>query len=191
MVSFTYDASSFNPALFASRIEIGVRGKMLNAIRSASTELLGSFRKTTETWSAEHKPKFVAHPSLANRMITAIITTDPPPMDGGATHDTATSGDIWRWVDQGTEAHTISVGPDHKNLWLPSVWSPKTKPKTIASFPGSRGKQEKGPVSVRHPGIEAREFSATIAKESTEWFRNRMQGELNYWAKESGLSMSR
>jgi hypothetical protein len=71
-------------------------------------------------------------------------------------------GKIFQYVDQGTPPHIIQAKPG-KILVFGVGGRAKTKPRVIASGPGSQGNTiVKTPKPVQHPGTEAREFSKTI-----------------------------
>lgn len=155
-------------ALIPNQPSIDVN-KILEAVEAglnlASAKVKEDFEKTTATWSA--KPSFE-------------ITSEP------FARNVFTSDRVFRWVEQGTKPHLIeprgamSAG-ENARLKFKVPFAPKTQKNVIGSYQGSRGHTVIKPMQVQHPGIQAREFSDTIAREwnSQHRLRDIIQAEIN------------
>ena len=112
-------------------------------------ETIALYQKTTRTW--KHKPRF--HPVRTARGIT--INTDDQ---------------IFMWIDEGTKGpYKIPKRPKTDRDPIPFLvfrWPYKaaTRPRVIASYAASRGKNLAFKRQVTHPGIKARKFTAEITK---------------------------
>jgi hypothetical protein len=81
-----------------------------------------------------------------------------------------TDSEKYRYVDLGTEPHTIEPRPDNPTgmLVFPSGYTARTRVRSLQT----RGGGKHGPLTVtpivpEHPGNEAREFEVPINKEQT------------------------
>lgn len=109
-----------------------------------------AFLKTTETW--KHTPVFNKSITASPSKIVGQIWTDDK---------------VYHILDGGADPHPITPTKG-KFLHFQTGFTPKTKPKWIGSQSG--GKDTSSPwarrLSVKHPGIEAREFAKTIAEDT-------------------------
>ena len=89
---------------------------------------------------------------------------------------------IYGFVTGGTKPHKITArrAPTLVFMWGgPGSYKPKTKPKGKIGGPGIVvGGTLHRPVSVNHPGTEARDFESTIADDEKPWFSRTME---NAW----------
>ena len=116
----------------------------------------GDFRAATDTW--EHKPEFkVFGPHLRDGdLVIEVLPTS--------------YGDIWNYVDQGTDPHTIVPRKQGYPLRFQSGYTAKTQRFTMYSRSGGKS----GPVvaawGVEHPGIKPRHFTQlTVANHQPWW----------------------
>ena len=157
-----------------SRLRIdALRLELLNAIRKVGRATRREFEATIKNW--KHKVKFEMMISLKDGP-TALVTTDD---------------EIYRYVDEGTRAHDIWAGSytgksRKKVLAFPSSSTPKTRPGSLKSGPGHRGKADVFTPYVRHPGTKARNFSGQIKKKMTPRFKREMERAMVKAAKKSG-----
>lgn len=127
------------------------------AVRQSALDAQAMFGATIATW--KHQPTFEMQHEATGRW---GIKTD---------------SEIYHWVDVGTPPHTIAA----KNvayLKFTVPFSPKTKPRYITSFAGSRGDHWVSKRSVQHPGIRARQFSQIIAQRAQAPTANRLRAAL-------------
>lgn len=126
------DPNYLNPA----RIE----GAIFNTLRATSRDIKKDFEGTTENW--EHE---VAFKVTINKDGITVETDDP----------------IYNFVDSGTRPHDISARGS-KRLRYTAGGQPKTFVRDLQSRKGRKGGSVRFRRKVRHPGVEAREFSKTI-----------------------------
>jgi hypothetical protein len=117
-----------------------VRLNILNALRAEGKVVKAELEKTTTTWKGA-KPTFTIAIGLTGQ--DAIVLIGPAGSAKGAQK--------WGWLDEGTEAHIIKA----KNV--PNV-------KTFSSGAGSISPPWRKAKQVKHPGIDAREWSEEIVK---------------------------
>ncbi len=91
---------------------------------------------------------------------------------------TGNDKNIWDYVDQGTRSHTITA-VNSPTLKFQTKYTAKTaaKPARVV-VSGGAGKSSGdwvSPISVIHPGIEAREFTKVIGDDSIDFFRRRVE----------------
>ena len=141
-----------------------MRLALLNAMDKFGMVVKKDFEETTKTW--KHKPKFEVQKSLrqAAGPILFVFTQD----------------EIYGYVDKGTRPHDIWAGyytgkSEHKTLAFPSMSTPKTKPGSLKSGPGSKGEVDTFTPYVRHPGGKARGFTKLIAKQDMPKFKRAME----------------
>jgi hypothetical protein len=120
--------------------------RLPDAIEAGFAEItvasIGLYEKTTRTW--KHRPKF--YPKRTARGVT--INTD---------------SEIYGWVDEGTKPHIIRA----KNapfLVFRYPYKAATKPRVIASYKTSYGKNWARKFEVHHPGTKPRKFTDEISK---------------------------
>lgn len=123
------------------------------------------FGKTVRTW--EEKPKFRSvffkHP---NQYVLKV-------------YPTGEFADKYMWVDQGTRPHLIIPKSPNTSLKFRSEFKPKTRPGFVGSSAGGKTGPYVYPKVVRHPGIEPREFSKTIAEQGESRFQRSIQDAAN------------
>lgn len=141
------------------------RLEFLTELNKIRREVKKDFEKTTATW--KEQPKFEAEISLMHPGPTVLVGTDD---------------EIYNYVDRGTKPHIIR--PKRRGGKLAFTWGgpgsyrAKTKPRTLASYPGgATGATTVLPI-VHHPGTEAREFSQTIAEVWKSKYKRRMEAAL-------------
>jgi hypothetical protein len=89
---------------------------------------------------------------------------------GGILVEVKTDSEKYRYVDLGTEAHTITARPENPSglLRFPRGYTPKTQVRSL-SVNASGGKHMSGlwaiAKEVEHPGNKARQFEAPIIEE--------------------------
>ena len=177
-----------------------IKGPMLNELRKVGrNDIRADFNATVATWVK--KPKFEVHPSAAGNVLGISIRPDDMPIEGysgDATHDDASPGRIWDWIDRGTgsevgrKKYPIEVKDETKELCLPAFYTPKTTPKFVGSGPGGEGKSHPSGKKVLHPGIKPRLWTEEIAKQWTEkmpWIAAQLQDTMNDLVKKSGLGL--
>jgi hypothetical protein len=141
-----------------------VRLRILNELRKEARTVKKEFEKTTATWKGA-KPTFEIAIGLTGKDATVVI--GPAGNQKGI--------DKWIWLNDGTKPHPIAA----KNV--PNLifrdgrgFKPKTKVKTFSSGPGANvGKWIKKPA-VKHPGIEARDWTGEIVRKRRKPFTKNM-----------------
>ena len=165
-----------------SRLRVdALRLELLNAIRKVGRATRREFEATTKNW--KHQVKFEMMISLKDGP-TALVTTDDK---------------IYGYVDEGTgkaAGHIsykypifagIYTGKSKKKvLAFPSVSRPKTRPGSLKSGVGHRGKVDVAVPYVEHPGIKPRRFSKQIKKKMQPRFKREMERAMVRAAKKSG-----
>jgi hypothetical protein len=141
-----------------------IRQNILNALRREGKIIARELDKTTATWQGE-KPKFEVLIGLTRPPGSATLIVGPTGSDKAVNK--------WVWTDQGTRPHIIRP-KRAKKLVFKSGFSPKTKPKTIASFPGGTFGDTVFAKKVNHPGTEPRLFSETVIKRRRKKFTQSM-----------------
>ena len=157
-----------------------LRLELLNAIRKVGRATRREFEATTKNW--KHKVKFEMMISLKDGP-TALVETEDK---------------IYGYVDEGTGQAAgrggkypifagIYTGKSKKKvLAFPSVSRPKTKPGSLKSGAGYRGKVDVAVPYVEHPGIKPRGFSKQIKKKMLPRFKREMERAMVKAAKKSG-----
>ena len=108
------------------------------------------FRTTVKGWSKEKRPKFpIRFRKNRNEMAVKVSTTK----------------DIYRFVNDGTEARLI-VPRKKSALRFQPGYRAGTRPGSISSSGGARSGALMHATYVRHPGIKPRLFDETILKRS-------------------------
>lgn len=138
------------------------------AVHQSALEAQQMFNATTATW--QHQPTFEVERENTGRW---HVRTDDP---------------IYHYVDAGTPPHIITArNVAYLKFTVPST--PKTKPRFITSFAGSRGNQWVQKRSVQHPGIKARQFSQIIAQHAQAPTANRLRAALKKTIAGSGAGL--
>lgn len=134
-----------DPAALKRALENGHRA----VVEAAAVD----FHVTTRTW--KHQPAFAVSWTASGGEVT-------------------TADKIYRWIDQGTKAHTI-LPKNKKVLAFPSGSQAKTTPGEIRSQPRTHGGGTIFARVVRHPGIQPRNFEEAIAKKWRAEYPKQMQ----------------
>lgn len=145
----------FKKAVFKKKIKEGLEetGKLI----------LKEYEKTTRTF--ETKVKFTIHTRVFKQPFRVQVTT---------------RNKIYKWINDGTKAHTIKPKKKGGVLVFPAKTVAKTTPRLISSRKGFKSKKKifvRGPVRVK--GIKARRFDIPIAKRIRPKFNKIMQRKLN------------
>jgi len=144
--------------------------RMKEGLVEVEKGMLSDFHKTTRTW--DHPVKFSSRTRVTSQPLQVLVwTTDR----------------IYRFVNDGTRAHTIAPRKKGGVLAFPAKTVPKTTPRLISSRQGFKSKKTvfvRGSVRVR--GITARKFDITIQKKWRPKFKQLLQQKLNQAARESG-----
>ena len=111
-------------------------------MRKAAETALRDFESTASTWT--DKPSFTIEEQ------------------GNGEYLIGTNDQRWKWIDEGTRAHTIR--PRGRFLKFSPGSRPKTSPGKITAGSGSRGSGVVYARVVRHPGIKARYFTRQITQ---------------------------
>jgi hypothetical protein len=141
-----------------------VRLYALNGLRKAATRVKWSYQGLVSNWN--HRPSFYIKErggiSLSGGMPSFLVSTDDK---------------IFQYVDAGTPAHVIRA--KRKYLTFQQGYKARTRPRSLVSGQSA----EFGPVvkfaSVHHPGVEARDFSAQIAKTMEREVRSIVQDAIS------------
>lgn len=84
---------------------------------------------------------------------------------GGFSFEISTDSEVFVYVDKGTRPHTITAKNGARLAFPMPAGAPKTSPGSLKSSPSS---QTAGPIirpmTVNHPGTEARDFTGQILK---------------------------
>jgi hypothetical protein len=139
-----------------------VRLNILNELRAEGRIIKKEFEKTTTTWKGA-KPTFKIAIGLTGQ--DAIVIVGPAGDTEGAQK--------WVWLDEGTKPHVIKA-KNVPNLKFRTNFTPKTKVKTFSSRKGSIKPPWRSTPQVRHPGIEARDWTGEIAKRRRKPFTKRI-----------------
>lgn len=130
----------------------------------SALEVKSMFRATTKGW--KNKPTFKQ--KLVRRAWSISETIYPD----GANYDQ------YAIVNYGSPPHIIHIKNAQVLSWQPG-YSPSTRPRVISS----RANKRSGPFFhrqlVQHPGFEAREFDATIAKIYAPTFKQDIEDAVN------------
>jgi len=174
-----------------------LRPYLLDAARSAGSYARKLLRQTVSTWETDiisdaastegkvtkvnRKPTFnEIGVSSSGRIAPKMFTREQMASgEGVSLVKVGTKSVLYLWVNSGTAPHTIkrtSGGdePGDKYLKFPSYSTPKT-------FPGSLFSTEGNPVpdgftrkeSVKHPGVEARNFVDPIVLKATKVYHEK------------------
>ena len=147
---------------------------LMAALKEVGKTLKNDFEDTTKYW--KHKPKFEILADLSGPGPFVLVATDD---------------EIYRYVNEGTKPHEIWAGAytgknNKRVLAFPSVFTPKTKPGSLTSGRGHKGKVDTFVPMVHHPGTEAREFDEQIEKKRDKWFKRQMEDAMKEARRASG-----
>ena len=140
-----------------------MRRALLSGMHAAARVIKKDFEDTTKHW--KHKVKFEYIVSLAKGNVAILVTTDD---------------EIYRYVNEGTKPHDIWAGAytgksNKRVLAFPSSFTPKTKPGSLATGRGRKGRVDTFVPMVHHPGTEAREFDTLIEEKRAKWYKRQME----------------
>lgn len=151
--------------------EDAMRLALLNGMRRMGTKIKADFEKTTATW--KHKPKFEVMVSLTKPGPTVVVDTND---------------EIYRYVNDGTEAHVI-LPKKAKALRFPGTFTSKTVPGVLEARQGSSGGGDVFAKGVLHPGTKARNFDKMIARKWQGLFKREMEAVMRDVAIASGHAL--
>ena len=140
---------AFDPARMAEGIQ--------NALDTTAEQIRTDFLTTVQTWN--HNPEFKIDRGVWDRR---IYTVD----------------EIYAWVNNGTEPHTIAP-VTKKALRFLTGGRAKTEPGFIGSTSGAVGSAEVVTKRVNHPGGRPRRFDEEIGNKWQEEFPAIMQQQIN------------
>lgn len=103
----------------------------------------------TRDW--EDNPEFKTELSRSGNRINISITTDSI---------------VFHWVDQGTQPHVIPRGGSKKTMTIRGGYTPISSPGNLRTNSGG-GKSSSSNIRttlVKHPGIDARNFSGQVSE---------------------------
>lgn len=129
-------------------------------------EMVQDFEKTTASWTTP----------------VTFVETEVKPHQYGV----VTDSQIWKWVNEGVPPHVI-YPVNQEVLIFQSGYRPKTSVGRIGSGPGGRSGDKLSAFVVNHPGIDAREFSATILERWQPKVGPRVRKRLNEGIEAIGL----
>ncbi len=137
------------------KLKVGkIRLSLLNALRSEGKIVKKELEKTTATWKGA-KPTFKILISLTSGSATVLIGP------GNSTE----GAQKWVWLDEGTKPHIIRAKNAPFLIFRDGRgFTPKTKVKAFSSGAGSNTGSLVSKKQVKHPGIDAREWSLEIAE---------------------------
>jgi hypothetical protein len=126
----------------------GMIHALTDGMRDLGIEIRENFEDTTKTWNTKARwdpPTSV--PKVGIDMISVETTTE----------------DLrYLWINSGTKKDYPITAVNAKSLAFPSQFIPKTFPGIIGSGIGFKGVIDRFPVTVIHPGVEARNFDTEI-----------------------------
>lgn len=116
------------------------------------SQIRRDFKKTVRNW--EKKPKFF----VKRRAIK-----------GGFAFDAGTDNEVYRWLNEGTDPYIIRA-KNAPRLVFRVPYSAQSTPRTLKSRRGgfASDAEIRTAKSVKHPGIEAREWTRIIAERFQE-----------------------
>jgi hypothetical protein len=128
---------------------------LTNALNGVAKDIQIDLKVTTQTW--KHKVEFpISSPSAYRRIV-------------------ATDDEVYGYVNDGTQAHTIVPRTPGGVLRFNTPFTSKTLPNQIMSRAGSVGATEVIARGVQHPGTEARKFDVAIRDKWDKQFGPIMQ----------------
>jgi len=148
------------------------RLEILNELRKEGTTHRRILARTVTTW--KNPPKFESIIGLDRE--GASVLTGPTGNQEAVQH--------WVWTDLGTRAHTISARRA-PNLIFQSGYTAATQVGKYTSRKARRHGAWNRRKSVRHPGTEARGWSARLTKERQRPFEERMKAAMRRAANKS------
>lgn len=151
----------------------GLKQALIDGMRDVGQRIREDFEDTTKTWN--HQPKFDPPFPIPRVALDEITVT------------TETEDQVYGWLDQGTKKnYPIPRVPGVKSLAFPSQFIAKTSPGIIGSGVGFSGGDTVFRKQIIHPGVEARNFDETIAKNNKSNFKITMEQAMSIAARGSG-----
>lgn len=142
-----------------------VRLNILNALRAEGKIVKKELEKTTATWKGA-KPTFEIAIGLTGK--DAIVLVGPAGDPKGAQK--------WVWLDEGTKPHIIQAKSAPNLIFRDGRgFKAKTKVKTFSSGAGANTGAIVQKKKVKHPGIQARDWTGEISKLRKKRFTKSMQ----------------
>lgn len=141
--------------------------EMIRAMEGINKEIRADFEKTVATW--DHKPRFGTSLKVSADFIIGKTRTSP--ISGVKPPEL-----IYYFISKGTRVRYAIMTPD---------FEPKSRVRTIDSFPGAGGLFRVDP-RFENPGIEGREFDVAIATKHRARVPFRLQKALRKAVKASG-----
>lgn len=136
---------------------------VVKATAESKNGVQADFKKTTNTW--EHKPRWYT----TRRGYDWFI---------------GTKDEIYGYVDLGTKAHTIRAKTKKGLAFFATGFKPKSRVNYIASYKGKKAnKNFRRPMSVQHPGTQARNFSEKIRNKWEKEFQKKCRAAIKAAAK--------
>lgn len=144
-----------------------IRTELINELKKEGKLQVSILDRTTRNWKRE-KPTFKYIVDISGSSVDLLV--GPSGNKKGAQK--------WEWLDEGTEPHLISA-KRAPHLRFRLGYNAATRPQWL----NSRGHYYIGnwwrtASVVRHPGIQAREWSMTLQKQRKVPFRNAMLAAL-------------
>lgn len=160
-------------AIKPSKLKVAaLRLELLNGMRKAGRGMEKDFKATTKTWTRQ--PVFKTVISLGRKGPEVLVGTDDP---------------IYRYVSEGTKPHIIRPVRASALHFRGGAYRAKTTPGTISSRGGGASGGSVYAQVVHHPGTEARNFGAVIARKWRKPFKREMEAAMRRAAKKSGHSV--
>ena len=122
--------------------------------------LVADFAQTTSSWEGE-KPSFVPKTYISPAEIKIVV----------AVIGSKLAKNKWMWLDEGTRPHIIAARIAPRLAFFASGFQPKTYPNKLWTLPGSKANKDfRRPLSVKHPGTKARNWSKLIKERNERAF---------------------
>lgn len=151
----------------------GLKQALIDGMRDVGERIREDFEDTTTTWN--HKPIWEPAFPIPKVGTDEISVT------------TETDDQVYGWLNDGTKKnYPIPRVPGVKSLAFPSQFIAKTSPGIIGSGVGFSGGDIQFAKQVIHPGVDARDFAKTIAKNNKSNFKIMMEQAMNIAARGSG-----
>lgn len=126
--------------------------------------LVKSHELVVANW--EHKPGFASRKYVTPQLIALGV------------YPTGENAKIWTFVDQGTRPHPITARRAPRLIFQAGEYVPKTMARPARTVSGGgyvKNPKLVAPVTVQHPGTEAREFTVTIAEDIKPDFKRTIE----------------
>ena len=147
------------------------RLEILNALRKEGTVHRKELKRTVTTW--DDAPRIESKVSL-NKKNGASVQTGPTGSEDAVNH--------WIFTDEGTSPHLITARRA-PSLRFQAGYTPRTRVGKFTSGQSRRFGAWRSPVTVRHPGTTAREWSKELSISRQRPFETRIRGAIEKAAK--------